>query len=726
MRAPASAVRLFSFLSLAGTVLLASCGKDSTGVQLGGVASVAVSPAADTVYIGSSTTLTATPEDADGNALTGREIFWHSEHPDIAVVTDEGAVTGVVPGEVRIAASVEGVAGYSTVTVLPKPPASLELSSNSLALTVGQESRLGATVRDADGGVLSGAPVDWKSSNANVATVDGSGLVHGVGAGSATITATSGSVKDEATVTVSPVPANAVVVSPGEATLFVGETVSLKATVTDANGDPLSGRPISWSTSSGSVASVSTSGVVTAVAPGTATITATSEGKSGKSTITVKKVPVASVNMDPGELRLEIGKTGTITATPKSADGKTLTGRSISWNSRDPGVATVNSSGTVTAKAAGSTLIEATSEGVTGVTLVTVANVPVASVVVTPDTATLVVGQSKQLSAKTFDSGGDELNGRTITWSSSNENVASVSSTGKVLAVAPGSATITATSEGKSDKSTITVIAPVSAVTVQPDSISVIEGNTSTLTATVKDANGNTLEGRTVTWESANTNVATVDGNGVVTGVAPGATTVTATSEGKSGSAKVVVTLEPVARVTVTNIENPDDPLTVVQGQTLQLAALLADADGNALLSDGRVITWASDDQNTATVNNTGLVSGVNPGKAKITATSEGVSGSADVTVTSALEGNVVIVPADTTLSVSESADLKGMVIGKDGKPKEDDKLSWSSNNELVARVSDKGRVQALLPGSAIITAAKDGKGESKSGTANITVVLFQ
>ncbi|HEU6452927.1 MAG TPA: Ig-like domain-containing protein [Gemmatimonadaceae bacterium] len=705
--------------------MLTSCGKDSTGVELGGVASVAVSPAADSVYIGSSITLTATPEDADGNALSGREIFWHSEHPEIAVVSGEGVVTGIVPGEVRIAASVEGVPGYSTVTVLPKPPASLTLSSSSLSLTVGQESRLQATVKDGDGGVLTDAPVDWKSSNTAVATVDADGLVHGVGAGTATITATSGSVKDEATVTVSPVPANAVVVSPGEATLFVGETVTLKATVTDANGDPLSGRPITWSSSATSVATVSTSGVVTAKAPGTATITAASEGKSGKSTITVKLVPVASVDMNPGELKLQIGQSSTITATPKASDGTPLTGRSISWKSRDPGIATVSGSGEVTAKAAGSTIIEATSEGVTGVTLVQVAAIPVSSVVVTPDTATLVVGASKQLTAKTYDAGGTELSGRTITWSSSNEDVASVSSSGKVLAVAPGSATITATSEGKSDKATITVVAPVSSVVVSPDSISVIVGKTSTLTATVKDASGNTLTGRDVTWKSDNTGVATVDANGVVTGVSAGTTTVTATSGGKSGSAKVVVTLEPVARVTVVDLAHPESPPSVVQGQTLQLAALLADADGNALLD--RVVTWASADASIASVDDKGLVTGLKVGQTKITATSEGVSGSADVTVTSALaEGSVIIVPAETTLVVLQSADLKGLVVNKDGQAKEDKDLTWSSDNALIAAVNDHGRVQALVPGSATITAAKTTKSgdvQGTPGTAKVTVV---
>jgi uncharacterized protein YjdB len=214
-----------------------------------------------------------------------------------------------------------------------------------------------------------------------------------------------------------------------------------------------------------------------------------------------------------------------------------------------------------------------------------------------------------------------------------------------------------------------------------------------------------------------------VNDQGVVTGVAAGATTVTATSEGKSGSAKVVVTLQPVAKVQIGDTVASDGLLTVVAGKSTPLVALLTDADGDVLT--GRVVTWESDDPSTATVDNAGSVTGVKPGTARITATSEGKSGSADVTVTSPLEGNVVILPADTTLAVAETADLKGMVIGKDGVAKEDDKLSWSSDNELVARVNDKGHVQALLPGSAQISAAKSGKDAGTPGTAKVTVVLL-
>lgn len=727
MRAPASTVRTVLLLCTALAATLTSCGGDSTGIDLGGVASVAVTPKADTVYIGASTTLKATPEDASGNPLSGREIFWHSEHSDIAVVSDKGVVTGILPGAVRIAASVEGVPGYSNITVLQKPPSAISLSSNTLALTVGQESRLQATVRDDDGGVLTDAPVDWKSSNASVATVDADGLVHGVAQGNAKITATAGDVSAEATVTVSPVPANAVVVSPGEATIFVGATVTLTASVTDSHGNPLTGRPVTWTSSAPGVATVSASGVVTAVAEGKATITAKSEGKSGTSTITVQLVPVASVEMSPTELRLQIGQSGTITATPKASDGTPLTDRDVEWKSLSTSIATVDQSGVVTAKAAGAAIIQAISEGKTGVALVTVANIPVSSVVVTPDTATLVVGKSITLTAKTYDAASNELSGRDIDWSSSNEDVATVSSSGKVVALAPGAATITATSEGKSDNATITVIAPVSTVTVSPDSISVIVGNTSTLTAAVKDAGGNTLTGRAVTWKSDKTAIATVDANsGVVTAVAPGTATVTATSEGKSGSAKVVVKLEPVASVTVVDSQHPDNPFTVVEGQVLQLGAKLADASGGLILGDPpRLVTWESADQTVATVSGTGEVKGMKPGVVKITATSEGVSGSADVTVTSAAEGNVVVLPADTTIAVGQAYTLHGMVVGSDGVARDDNSLSWSSDNTLVAQVNGAGQVQAVLMGSATITATKPGSTKGTPGSAKVTVVLL-
>src|SRR5207253_629323 len=184
----------------------------------------------------------------------------------------------------------------------------------------------------------------------------------------------------------------------------------------------------------------------------------------------------------------------------------------------------------------GTATITAASEGKSGTSTITVTPVPVASVEVTPATASVQAGQTVQLTATPRDAGGTPLSGRTVTWSSSNTAVATVSNSGVVSGVTPGSATITATSEGKSGTSAITVTpVPVASVDVTPPSASVQAGQTVQLTATPKDANGAPLSGRTVTWSSSNTAVATVSNSGLVSGVTPGTATITATSEGKSG-----------------------------------------------------------------------------------------------------------------------------------------------------------------------------------------------
>src|SRR5205814_151323 len=258
------------------------------------------------------------------------------------------------------------------------------------------------------------------------------------------------------------------------------------------------------------VATVSNSGHVSGVTPGTATITATSEGKSGTSSITVTNVPVATVDVTPPSASVQAGQTVQLAATPKDANGAPLSGRTVTWSSSNTAVATVSNSGLVSGVTAGSATITATSEGKSGTSSVTVTNVPVATVEVTPPSASVQAGQTVQLTGTPRDAGGNPLLGRTVTWSSSNTSVATVSNSGLVSGVTPGTATITATSEGKSGTSTVTVTpVPVASVDVTPPSASVQAGQTVQLTATPKDAGGNPLSGRTVTWSSSNTAVAT-------------------------------------------------------------------------------------------------------------------------------------------------------------------------------------------------------------------------
>src|SRR5207249_4539476 len=284
-------------------------------------------------------------------------------------------------------------------------------------------------------------------------------------------------------------------------------------------------------------------GLVTGVAGGWATITATSEGKSGTASVTVADVPVASVTVSPTAPNMYAGGTVQLTATLKDASGNVLSGRALTWTTGNGAVGTVSASGLVTGVAVGAVTITATSEGQAGTAAVTVSTVPVASVVVNPATATVVVGATTQLSAVTKDAAGSVLSGRVISWTSSNTAIATVSAAGLVMGVAAGSATITATSEGKSGTASVTVaIVPVASVTVSPATAVVLVGATVQLTTTLKDAAGNVLSGRSVTWASGTPAVATVSSTGLVTGVAASAATITATSEGQGGTTQVSVT----------------------------------------------------------------------------------------------------------------------------------------------------------------------------------------
>ncbi|HMJ58527.1 MAG TPA: Ig-like domain-containing protein [Gemmatimonadales bacterium] len=461
---------------------------------------------------------------------------------------------GADTGKVRVVAKGNpgGPADTAIVTVTLAPVTTVAVSPATASLAVGETVQLSATPQDRDGNPLSGRVVTWASTNPGVAAVSGSGRVSGVAPGAATVTAASEGQSGAMAITVTVVPVATVAVSPTSASVTIGQTVQLTATPKDANGNPLPGRTVTWATSNAAVAAVNGSGLVSGGATGTATITASSEGRNGTATITVTNVPVATVSVSPATASLQVGQTVQLTASPKDAGGNPLAGRVVTWTSSAPGVASVNGNGLVTSIAAGSATITATSEGHSGTAALTVTSpppAPVASVTVSPATASLVVGGTQQLTATLRDASGNVLTGRVVTWATSAAAVATVNGSGLVTAGAAGSATITATSEGQSGTSAVTVTtpapAPVASVTVSPATVNLGVAGTQQLTATLRDASGNVLTGRSVTWASSNVLVGTVSGSGLVTGLVVGSATITATSEGQNGSAALTVSVLP-------------------------------------------------------------------------------------------------------------------------------------------------------------------------------------
>src|SRR2546425_1251838 len=166
-------------------------------------------------------------------------------------------------------------------------------------------------------------------------------------------------------------PVTAVMVTPAAPGAFVGATVQLTAIPND-NGTPLPNRAVTWATNAPVEATVDPTGRVSALTPGTVTITATSEGQTGAAVVTVVPVPIASVAVSPGTGSLPEGSALQLTATPQDASGNPLANRIVTWTSSAPAVATVDATGSVSALSPGTATITATSEGQSGSAAVTV------------------------------------------------------------------------------------------------------------------------------------------------------------------------------------------------------------------------------------------------------------------------------------------------------------------------------------------------------------------
>ncbi len=324
--------------------------------------------------------------------------------------------------------------------------------------------------------------------------------------------------------------------------LTKGQTQKLTATVAPANA---TNKAVTWKTSDKNVATVSENGLVTAVGGGDATITCTAKDGSGvKATCKVTvTVPVSGIQLSQTSAALTVGDTLTLTKTIYPSDA---TNQAVTWTSSSDAVASVDSNGKITAKTAGSAVI--TCKSVSDNSVVGICNVTVKAKVQTPSeikvnkitlnktTASVTKGKTLQLTATVAPGNATK---KEVKWSTSNKNVAMVSTSGLVTAKSAGTATITCTAQdGSGVKATckITVKNPVvkvTKVTLNKTTATLAPKETLTLKATVTPTNATN---KAVTWKSSNTKIATVSSSGKVTAKAAG--TVTITCRAKDGSGK--------------------------------------------------------------------------------------------------------------------------------------------------------------------------------------------
>lgn len=524
--------------------LLSCSGAEPTGPATPPpVANITVAFPRASLRVGETMQAAATIVDANGALLSGRTVTWTSSAEAIVTVSASGLVTAVAPGTATITASSEGKSGGAGLGVTVVPIASIAVSLPRVTIRVGETVQASASALDSAGKALSGRQLTWASSNIGAATVSNTGLVTAVAPGSATINASSEGKTGGAGLSITVVPVATITVSEASATLFVGQAHPLTATAKDSAGNTLADRPITWSVSDTTLATVSQTGIVVGKAAGTADVSASVEGKSGVSRIQVlalaSSVPVANVVVTVPRTSFRVGEPIQAAAIPVDSAGGVLTGREITWLSSDPDIATVSPGGVILGVQSGTVAISAQVSGKTGSVSVSLSLVPVSTVSVTPSAETISSGASIVFQAILKDSANRVLSGRSISWRSGDVQVAAVDQGGSVIGKAVGTTKVSASAEGKEGQASITINTintPVATVLINAGSLYVAGGGKKVLTATLRDASGNVLGGRTITWSSSNPEWATIDANGLLTAnVVDAPFSVTATSEGKSG-----------------------------------------------------------------------------------------------------------------------------------------------------------------------------------------------
>ena len=326
-------------------------------------------------------------------------------------------------------------------------------------------------------------------------------------------------------VTVKEVAVQSVTLSKSTLDLTVGDSFGLTASISPSNA---TNKAVTWSSSNSSIASVDSSGCVTAKGNGTATITVKSAANANISdTCTVNvTTPTSGVTVTPETVALNVGETKQLSAVVAPA---TASNKNVTWSTSSGNVATVNSSGLVTAVGNGTATITArtASGGYTDTCTVTVST-PVTGVSLSLSSLTLDKNGTHQLTATVSP---ETASNKTVSWSTSDPDVASVSQSGLVTAVGGGTADITVTTEDGSYTAQCKVTVNVPVTGVQFDEVSAsmgMDSSTTTLGYTVLPADASN---KSVTWQSSNTAVAMIDTDtGVITPVGPGGTEITVTT----------------------------------------------------------------------------------------------------------------------------------------------------------------------------------------------------
>ena len=489
--------------------------------------------------------------------------------------------------------------------------------------------------------------VNWVSSNTAVASVDSRGLATGVTVGSTLITASYGGQSASTTLTVTPALLMSIAVAPSLPGIAKNLTSQFTALgiYSDGTSQDLT-TVVDWNSGSSNIATMPLrGGLATGVAAGQAVISAAFGGQTGHALLTVTAATLNSIRVTPAVANIVKGLTSQFTAVGVFSDGSSQDLTALAtWGSATPGVATMPlQGGLATGVGAGTSVVTATFTGVHGNANLTVAAVTLNSITIAPSSQSVNKNLSAQFTAiGTFSDGSSSDITASVTWSSLNTAVATVNPLipGEVKGILAGTASIRATGFGQTavDASLTVTAATLKSVSIVPTPLALIVGASHNLTAMATFSDGTSVDvTASAAWVSNGIGFATVNPSGtptsgLVSGVAAGSTTVTATYLGTAGNATVNVSAASLVSILIAPVAPG-----VNKGDTKQFIALGTFDNGTSADITDTVI-WTSLDTTVATLNpsskiDSGLATGVKAGTATIHASRDGKIGSATLTV---------------------------------------------------------------------------------------------
>lgn len=551
-----------------------------------------------TLRIGETIQFSATvlPQDA-----TDKSVSWMSQTGGVTIDAN-GLATAVAPVENNwiSATNSAGQQDLVYITVLPTLISSIDVVPQELSLKVNQTIKVQAVVNPVD---ATDKSLKWSSSNTAVATVDGNGNIIAVAMGETdiTVTANDGSgVSATCKVTVVPTPVESVsVTASGSTTLKPEQTLQLNASVLP---EDTIDKTVVWTSSDVTVATVTNSGLVTAVSVGNASIKATAGDKSACVEITVEPIRAESLILFHTDIDLKVGEEYTLSPviTPENTTDKTLV-----WWSDDESIASVDSSGTVHANAIGNTVVRvSTTDGteLKAEARIYVHPTPISEVIIDYDgPTTLKVGETAKLSANVLPENATDKN---IKWLVLSLAILNISEDGLVTAVGVGTSWAGAFADNESgypyDTVEFTVVeTPVERIDFEQEYISIRIGEQARINPVVYPE---TATNKSLTRESKDSNIAVIDNNGIVTGIAPGQVDIDALAADGSGvfnTIRVIVSEISVESITI----SANGSTTLKDGETLQLTATVLPENAT-----DKSVRWISNADFRATVDENGLV----------------------------------------------------------------------------------------------------------------------